>query len=35
MRILHSMGHVLGGTLLIAGTTIGVGMLALPVATEK
>lgn len=27
------MGHVLGGTLLIAGTTIGVGMLALPVAT--
>lgn len=33
MRILHSMGHVLGGTLLIAGTTIGVGMLALPVAT--
>jgi tyrosine-specific transport protein len=33
MRIIHSMGHVLGGTLLIAGTTIGVGMLALPVAT--
>jgi len=33
MRILHSCGHVLGGTLLIAGTTIGVGMLALPVAT--
>ncbi|MBI2742747.1 MAG: tyrosine transporter [Chlamydiales bacterium] len=27
------MGHVLGGALLIAGTTIGVGMLALPVAT--
>jgi tyrosine-specific transport protein len=27
------MGHVIGGTLLIAGTTIGVGMLALPVAT--
>jgi tyrosine-specific transport protein len=27
------MGHVVGGTLLIAGTTIGVGMLALPVAT--
>ncbi len=26
-------GHVVGGTLLIAGTTIGVGMLALPVAT--
>jgi len=33
MRIIHSMGHVVGGTLLIAGTTIGVGMLALPVAT--
>ncbi len=33
MRIIHSMGHVLGGTLLIAGTTIGVGMLAMPVAT--
>ena len=33
MRIIHSFGHVLGGTLLIAGTTIGVGMLALPVAT--
>lgn len=27
------MGHLVGGTLLIAGTTIGVGMLALPVAT--
>lgn len=27
------MGHVVGGSLLIAGTTIGVGMLALPVAT--
>ncbi len=33
MRIFHACGHVLGGTLLIAGTTIGVGMLALPVAT--
>jgi tyrosine-specific transport protein len=33
MKIIHSMGHVVGGTLLIAGTTIGVGMLALPVAT--
>lgn len=28
-----SQGHVLGGSLLIAATTIGVGMLALPVAT--
>ncbi len=33
MHIFKSFGHVLGGTLLIAGTTIGVGMLALPVAT--
>ncbi len=33
MHLFHSMGHILGGTLLIAGTTIGVGMLALPVAT--
>jgi tyrosine-specific transport protein len=33
MRIIHSMGHVVGGSLLIAGTTIGVGMLALPVVT--
>lgn len=33
MRIIHSLGHVVGGTLLIAGTAIGVGMLALPVAT--
>lgn len=35
MRIFHSLGHVLGGTFLIAGTTIGVGMLALPVATGQ
>lgn len=33
MHIFRSMGHVLGGALLIAGTTIGVGMLALPVVT--
>jgi len=33
MRIIHSLGHVVGGTLLIAATAIGVGMLALPVAT--
>lgn len=33
MRIVHSFGHVIGGTLLIAGTAVGVGMLALPVAT--
>lgn len=35
MHIFRSMGHVLGGALLIAGTTIGVGMLALPVATGE
>jgi tyrosine-specific transport protein len=29
----RSLGHVFGGTLLIAATTIGVGMLALPIAT--
>lgn len=33
MKISHSRGHVLGGAFLIAGTTIGVGMLALPIAT--
>src|SRR3989344_6702092 len=33
MKIFHSLGHVVGGTLLIAGTAVGVGMLALPVAT--
>jgi tyrosine-specific transport protein len=33
MSIFRSHGHVLGGAFLIAGTTIGVGMLALPVAT--
>lgn len=33
MKLFRSFGHLLGGTLLITGTTIGVGMLALPVAT--
>lgn len=33
MKIFHSHGHVIGGALLIAGTAIGVGMLALPVVT--
>jgi tyrosine-specific transport protein len=33
MHIIRSLGHVVGGTLLIAATAIGVGMLALPVAT--
>jgi tyrosine-specific transport protein len=34
MHIIHTFGHLLGGTLLVAGTSIGVGMLALPVATS-
>ncbi len=33
MKVFRSSSHVLGGSLLIAGTTIGVGMLGLPVAT--
>ena len=33
MKIFHPYGHVIGGGLLIAGTTVGVGMLALPIAT--
>ena len=33
MRLFHHSHHVLGGTLLITGTSIGVGMLALPVVT--
>ncbi|MBS0630243.1 MAG: tyrosine transporter [Verrucomicrobia bacterium] len=33
MKLFHSHGHVIGGGLLIAATTIGVGMLALPVVT--
>ncbi len=33
MHIIHRFGHLVGGTLLVAGTSIGVGMLALPVAT--
>ena len=33
MKIIRSWGHVVGGTLLVAATAIGVGMLALPVAT--
>jgi len=33
MHIVHTFGHLVGGTLLIAGTSIGVGMLALPIAT--
>lgn len=33
MHIFKSFGHILGGTLLITGTMIGVGMLALPVVT--
>lgn len=33
MHLFHRFGHLIGGTLLIAGTSIGVGMLALPVST--
>lgn len=33
MKIFYKSHHLVGGTLLIAGTSIGVGMLALPVAT--
>lgn len=33
MKLLHSKGHIVGGALLIAATSIGVGMLALPIAT--
>lgn len=35
MHIVKSFGHLFGGTLLVAGTSIGVGMLALPVATAE
>lgn len=33
MKLLRSYGPVFGGILLVAATTIGVGMLALPIAT--
>lgn len=33
MQVVHHFGHLVGGTLLVAGTSIGLGMLALPVAT--
>lgn len=33
MQIVRHFGQLFGGTLLIAATTIGVGMLALPIAT--
>jgi len=33
MKLFSSHRHLLGGTLLIAGTSIGVGMLGLPIAT--
>lgn len=35
MKMLHRGHHLVGATLLIAGTCIGVGMLALPVATAE
>ncbi len=33
MHLSHNHGHLLGATLLVAGTSIGVAILALPVAT--
>lgn len=33
MQVMKSFGHLFGGTLLVTGTSLGVGMLALPVAT--
>lgn len=33
MQISHHFGHVVGGTLLVAATTIGVGILGMPIAT--
>lgn len=35
MHIVRHLGHIFGGTLLITGTMLGVGMLALPVATGE
>lgn len=35
MHLIHRFGHLVGATLLIAGITIGVGMLALPLATAE
>ena len=35
MHIVRTFGHLVGGTLLVSGTSIGVGMLALPVATAS
>ncbi len=35
MHVVRTFGHVVGGTLLVTGTSIGVGMLALPVATAS
>jgi tyrosine-specific transport protein len=35
MHLFHSLGHVFGGTLLISATMVGVGMLALPIATGE
>ncbi|MES2121944.1 MAG: aromatic amino acid transport family protein [Chlamydiota bacterium] len=35
MQIVRTFGHLVGGSLLVAGTCIGVGMLALPIATAE
>ncbi|MFI5334174.1 MAG: amino acid permease [Chlamydiales bacterium] len=35
MQVIGSFGRLFGGTLLVTGTSLGVGMLALPVATAE
>jgi tyrosine-specific transport protein len=35
MHLIHRLGHIVGGTLLVSGITIGVGMLALPLSTAE
>ncbi len=35
LRIFGKLGHQVGGTLMVAGISLGVGMLALPVATAE
>ena len=35
MHLFHRFGHFLGGTLLVTGITLGVGMLALPLASAE
>lgn len=35
MHLFHRFGHFVGGTLLVTGITLGVGMLALPLASAE